>query len=86
MYTTPHVTTGVISASMDDIIQTKPLSIPNTTNKLDLDVNIDAESQYFVTSRKHNHGATEPSAKMMFLTRFSWYLIQCNVKLILILI
>ena len=40
VYTTVHVTTGNISALPNDIIQSKTLSIPNTTNKLDTSVNI----------------------------------------------
>ena len=55
-----HVTTGSISASPYEIIQTKLLSIPNTTNKLDNSVNIDDESLYFSIPRKHNHSTTAP--------------------------
>ena len=43
VYTNLHITTGIISASPDKIIQTKPLLRPNTTNKLDTSVNIDNE-------------------------------------------
>ena len=56
--TTPHVTNGGISASLDGIFKDKPLSSTNTTNKLDNSVNIDNKSQSFSTSRKHNHSAT----------------------------
>ena len=41
VYKTAHVTTGDISAYVDDLIQNKPLSIPNNMNKLDTAVNID---------------------------------------------
>ena len=45
--TTLPVTTGVRSVSPENRIKIQPLSIPNFTNKLDTDVNIDDESQYF---------------------------------------
>ena len=45
---------------MYGVYQTNPLSIPNTTIKLDTSVDIDDESQYFVAPIKHNHSATEP--------------------------
>ena len=48
VYTTTHVTTSYISAYLDDIIKTKPISIPNTTNKLDIFVNVDKKSESFV--------------------------------------
>ena len=62
MYTNLHVNTGGISASSGYVIQTKPLSIPKTTNKLDTSVNIYGKSQSFSTPIKHNHSTTEPSA------------------------
>ena len=47
---------------MYGIYQTKPLSIPNTTIKLDTSVDIDDKSQYFIAPIKHNHSTTEPIA------------------------
>ena len=55
VYTTVHVTTGNISALPNDIIQSKTLSIPNTTNKLDTSVNIYDTSHFFETPRKKIH-------------------------------
>ena len=54
---TLQVTTGGRSSSPDNRIQTKPLSIPNCTNKLDSAVNVDDNSQYFSTPR-NNHSLT----------------------------
>ena len=52
MNTTPYVTTGSISASPDDLIQTKSLSIAQSTNKLDTSMNIYDEYKSFETPRK----------------------------------
>ena len=60
MYKTPHVTTGGRSVSTYGAIQTKSLSITQTTNMLYTAVNIDNESETFVKPKKHNHSATEP--------------------------
>ena len=61
-----YVTTSVSNASTDDLIQTKPLSIPNTMKKLDTAVNVDEKPQYFSIPRKHNHSATAPRANNNF--------------------
>ena len=61
VYKTPYVPTGSISDYTDDIIQTGPLSIPNTTNKLDTMANLDDGSQYFVIPQNQNHSAPKPS-------------------------
>ena len=45
---------------MDDIIKTKPLCRPHTTNMLDTDVTVDEKPQSFLTPRKHNQSATAP--------------------------
>ena len=50
-----HVTTGGIRASTVDLIQTKPLSNPNTISKLDPTVNINNLSQSFANARKKSH-------------------------------
>ena len=44
---------------MGDIIQNKPVSTPHTTNMLDTNVNVNDDSQYFATPRKHNQIDTE---------------------------
>ena len=62
VYTTPHVTTGDISASLNDIIQTKPVSILHTTSKLNNYVNINDKSHSFSNIRGRNHSAAEPSS------------------------
>ena len=59
VYTTTHVIADSISASPDDTIQTKPLSIPITTNMLATAVNIDDKSQSFATPKKQNHSPNE---------------------------
>ena len=40
------------------MIRNKPVSISNTTNKLDTFMNIDDELQYFLNRQKHNHSTT----------------------------
>ena len=49
MYTTMHVTTDGSRASMVDMVQTKPFSIPNNQNKLYPTANFNDLSQYFET-------------------------------------
>ena len=49
---TLQVTTGGISASPENLIKARPLSIPNSTHKLDSSVNIDNGSQSFSDPRQ----------------------------------
>ena len=46
----------------DNIIKSKPLSIPRTTKILDMYITVDYESQFFSNHIKHNHGSTERSS------------------------
>ena len=55
-----------ISALPYETIQTKPLSIPNTTNKLSTTMNIDKKSNHISNPPKNNHSATEHSANNNF--------------------
>ena len=82
MNITPHVTTGGIIDFLDDIIQTKPLSISNNTNQLETSVNIDYTSHFFATSRKHKHSDTEPSANnnVSYHIPLGYYPMQFNKK------
>ena len=45
---------------LDGMIKKKPVSISNTTNKLDTFINIDEKLQYFKNPIEHNHSTTEP--------------------------
>ena len=48
----------------DDSIQTKPVSIPHTTNMLDKNLTIDGDSQSFENPRKHNNSVTAPNSQV----------------------
>ena len=61
-YKTTYVTTVGISSPLNNIIQTEPLSFPNTTNTQDTTVNIDNQPHSFANSQKQNHSTTEPRA------------------------
>ena len=47
-----------VNDRIDDLIQTKTVSIAQTKNMLDLNVTVDDKSQSFYTPRKYNHSAT----------------------------
>ena len=65
-----NVTAGSISAYPDDIIQTKALIIPNTTNKLITSVNIDDESLSFATNWKKTIVTLNQEITIIFITKF----------------
>ena len=48
----------------DDLIKTKPVSIPHTNIMLGTYVTVDEKSQYFSTPRKHIHSYTAPINKV----------------------
>ena len=48
-----------------DIIETKTLTIPHTTNISSMNVKVYDNSQYFETPIKHKHGATEPNTQVI---------------------
>ena len=49
---------SAVQDATDDIIQTKPVSRPHTTNVLDTNISFDNEYQSFETPRGNNHGTT----------------------------
>ena len=50
-----------VNDRIDDLIQTKTVSIAQTKNMLDINVTVDDKSQSFYTPRIHNHSATASS-------------------------
>ena len=54
-----------VKYTTDDPIQTKPVSIPYTTNMVDTNITLDENSQYFSTPRKYNHSETASRAQVM---------------------
>ena len=69
-------TKTALKYSTYDPIQTKPLSIPHTTNMLDTNVTVDDKSQYLTVPRKHNHSANIPSAQVLLV----YDRLQCQHK------
>ena len=54
---------------MISLIQTSPIKITTTKNKVDTDVNNDDNSKSFVTPRRHNNSDTELSDKNIKTTK-----------------
>ena len=61
-------TKTAIQDATDDIIHSKPVSIPHTTNMLDNNVTDDNELQSFSIPSKNTHSATSISAQVIFLS------------------
>ena len=57
-----------VKYSTDDPIQTKPVSIPHTTNMLNKNVIVDKDLHYFATHRKHNYSSTAPTNQVLFVS------------------
>ena len=70
---------GVIYTT-DDIIQNKPLSIPSTTNMLDMDVTVYDKHQLFSTPRKTTKAPLHQNLKNICFTSFHLDLIKYNIN------
>ena len=55
---TYSIKNSAVQDATDDIIQTKPVSRPHTTNMLDTNISVDNIYQSFETPRGNNHGTT----------------------------
>ena len=70
---------------LDSIIQNKPVSISNTTNKLDTFMNIDDKLQYFSNPVKHNDSTTAPRTNSALKHLIFYVLLFIGVEMFLIL-